>query len=350
MANFTRKTLTLAAGLMLSVMSSNAQQLREGYIDAGKDISSEKFHLTLQNWKNNHRLSKDDNFYISRVKPHVRFRNAATQVRNLTAENDKKLIAWIPVNDPTFNALPNGIFDSEVFSMWSYVTHYGDWTAPVGRIPAAFLDAAHKNGVGVSGVASIPYGGLGTEWANMLRAMSSADSQNAAKFFRYYGINGMGYNSEFNDYAGVVEGLRDFHAALVKEAEKNDPLFENFWYDGTDDSGNINFDQGLADHNEETFGNGENRRTSLFFNYNWNKPWLMSASVSYAEGLDRNPLDLYCGVNMQGGEPGGKSWSYLPDYRLSIGLWGAHSNNMFWESRGEKGSNPDVKQNVTIQR
>ena len=29
MANFTRKTLTLAAGLMLSVMSSNAPQLRE---------------------------------------------------------------------------------------------------------------------------------------------------------------------------------------------------------------------------------------------------------------------------------------------------------------------------------
>lgn len=69
MANFTRKTLTLAAGLMLSVMSSNAQQLREGYIDAGKDTGSEKFQFALQNWQNNHRLSKDDNFYISRVKP-----------------------------------------------------------------------------------------------------------------------------------------------------------------------------------------------------------------------------------------------------------------------------------------
>ena len=208
MANFTRKTLTLAAGLMLSVMSSNAQQLREGYIDAGKDTGSEKFQFALQNWQNNHRLSKDDNFYISRVKPHVRFRNAATQVRDLTAENDKKLIAWIPVSDPAFNALPNGIFDSEVFSMWSYVTHYGDWTASLGRIPAAFLDAAHKNGVGVSGVASIPNASLGGDWLKMITAMGSADAELAAKFFRYYGINGMGYNSEFYDREGVVEDLQ----------------------------------------------------------------------------------------------------------------------------------------------
>ena len=34
MANFSRKTLTLAAGLVLSVMSANAQQMREGYVEA----------------------------------------------------------------------------------------------------------------------------------------------------------------------------------------------------------------------------------------------------------------------------------------------------------------------------
>ena len=268
MANFTRKSLTLAAGLILSVMTSNAQHLREGYIVPGNDTSSEKFQFALQNWQNNHHLSKDDNFYISRVKPHVRFRNAATQVRNLTAENDKKLIAWIPVGDPAFNALPNGIFDSEVFSMWSYVTHYGDWTASLGRIPAAFLDAAHKNGVGVSGVASIPNERLGGNWYSMIEAMGTADAELAAKFFRYYGINGMGYNSEFYDRDGLVYDLRDFHAALVKAAEKNDPLFENFWYDGTGDDGMTHFDEGLGMHNEETFGDGEERRTSLFLNYN----------------------------------------------------------------------------------
>ena len=50
MANFSRKTLTLAAGIVLSVMSANAQQMREGYVDFGKNASSEYFHNLLKDW------------------------------------------------------------------------------------------------------------------------------------------------------------------------------------------------------------------------------------------------------------------------------------------------------------
>ena len=108
----------------------------------------------------------------SHVLNHARFRNAATQVRtDITAENDKKLLAWVPVNNP--HSTPcDGVFDSEVFSMWSYVTHWGDWTAPLGRIPGAFLDVAHKNGVPVSGVASIPWGGISHEYSSMLAGLA----------------------------------------------------------------------------------------------------------------------------------------------------------------------------------
>ena len=351
MSNFTQKRLILAAGLTLCVMGASAQQLREGYINAGENVGSEKFHTLVSNWTPGTPISEDDNFYISRVRPHYRFRNAATQVRtDLTAENDKKLLAWIPVGDTDFNALPNGVYDSEVFSMWSYVTHYGDWTAGLGRIPAAFLDVAHKNGVAVSGVASIPNATLSGDWLTMITNLgTNVDVDKAAKFLHYYGINGLGYNSEFYDWSGVTEDLRDFHADLVSKMKDIDPLFENIWYDGTNDGGSISFDRGLGTHNEETFGDGENKRTSLFFNYNWNYLDL-SASVTKAEALDRDPLDLYCGVNMQGGQPKGTSWSLLAKYPLSIGLWGAHSNNMFWESRGEKGSSADSKQNAYLQR
>lgn len=101
MANFSRKTLTLAAGLVLSVMSANAQQMREGYVDFGKNSSSEKFHELLKAWTPGSQVTADDNFFISRVKPRARFRNEATQVRlDLNEKNDKKLIAWIPVNNP----------------------------------------------------------------------------------------------------------------------------------------------------------------------------------------------------------------------------------------------------------
>lgn len=350
MANLSRKTLTLAAGLVLSVMSANAQQMREGYVEAGKNTGSENFHTLIQGWTPGSQITADDNFYISRVKPRARFRNEATQVRlDLNAKNDKKLIAWIPVNNPDFNALPNGVFDSEVFSMWSYVTHWGDWTAPLGRIPAAFLDIAHKNGVGVSGVASIPNASLSASWSACLKGIGSMDVDKASKFFQYYGIDGMGYNSEFYNGGSVVKPVRTFHAALVKKMKPVNPVFENFWYDGTNDFGQVTFDGGLGNHNKETFGDSENVRTSLFFNYNWNRGQL-TPSVAYAEKLGRDPLDLYCGVNMQGGEPGGTSWSLLPDQRVSIGLWGAHSYNMFWESRSELGSSDEKKQFAYLRR
>lgn len=90
-------------------------------------------------------------------------------------------------------------------------------------------------------------------------------------------------------------------------------------------------------------------RTSLFFNYNWNRGQL-GPSVAFAEKLGRDPLDLYAGVNMQGGEPGGTSWSLLPDQRVSIGLWGAHLQNMFWESRAELGSSDEMKQFAYLRR
>lgn len=350
MANFSRKTLTLAAGLVLSVMSANAQQMREGYVEAGKNTGSENFHTLIQGWTPGSQITADDNFYISRVKPRARFRNEATQVRlDLNAKNDKKLIAWIPVNNPDFNALPNGVFDSEVFSMWSYVTHWGDWTAPLGRIPAAFLDIAHKNGVGVSGVASIPNASLSASWSACLKGIGSMDVDKASKFFQYYGIDGMGYNSEFYGGGAYVKGVRTFHAALVKKMKPVNPVFENFWYDGTNDFGQVSFDGGLGNHNKETFGDKDNVRTSLFFNYNWNRGQL-GPSVAFAEKLGRDPLDIYCGVNMQGGEPGGTSWSLLPDKRVSIGLWGAHSYNMFWESRAELGSSDEMKQFAYLRR
>ena len=53
---------------------------------------------------------------------------------------------------------------------------------------------------------------------------------------------------------------------------------------------------------------------------------------------------FYAGVNMQGGEPRSNSWPLLKEFPISIGLWGAHSKNMFWESRNEKGSSEDAMQ------
>lgn len=330
----------------------HAQQLRPGYVEWGE--RGQDFCNKIGSWQKDTKWTEDENFFISRVKPHVRFRNLATQVNTaLTEDVDKKLVFWVPIGSHEFNALPDGVFDSEVFPMWNYVTHYGNWSASIGCIPGNFLDVAHKNGVPVSPVASVPWGNISSAWKKALLNLANSQ-ENVGDFLEKYGIDGLGYNSEFNTVIEVPGYLRLLHDYLMERFKKSgrNPIFENIWYDGTDDYGSISFDRGLGTHNEANWGWGDNERTALFFNYNWNKTSLLQKSVDHANSLGRSPLDLYCGINMQGREPKGtgQKWELLKDYPLSIGLWGAHSKNMFFEYRGEKGSRPIDRQRTYMEK
>ena len=351
-----KKLNLLLLGCFLAPSTLMAQELKEGYISWG--FESQEFPNRLRNWsKTNPKINEDDNFFISRVKPKVRFRNPDTQVRtNITAENDKRLIAWLPWNVPSKNALPDGVFDSEVFSMWPYVTHWGDWNCGLGRIPAALLDAAHKNGVPVSSVAGIPNENLSGVWQSALETLSKVDANKAAAYMNYFGYDGFGYNSEYYETytrGRITKAIKEFHVNLNRAMKPLNPIFENIWYDGTHENGSLLFDRGLIDSNKNIFGEAGSEAASLFLNYNWNRTWLLKNSVEKAKEIHRDPLYLYAGINMQGGEPKTYStirWTMLKDYPISIGLWGAHSQNMFFESRGEKGSDPETKQRTYMLR
>lgn len=362
--------LSLAA---TAVIGASAQKWHEGDIEW---IKSSAFATNVTNWNTNGKLTaEDDNFFISRVRPKLRFRNEATQVReNLKeGENDRRLVAWLPFNIHDGNqaapdsrdALPSGVFDSEVFTMWNYVDHWGDWTAPMGQIPAGLTDVAHKNGVAVSSVASIPFGAITSEWSAALNNIrttfnTDANTQKAVKYLTYFGHDGLGYNSEFSGYY-YLSYIRSFHEWLLKglntEYNKVVPGYnnqENIWYDGTNDSGSIQFDAGLGSHNYRTWGPKGQERSSLFLNYNWvmssgstsllERCVTNAASATYGNG--RSPLYLYCGLNMQGGEPAAyrKPWEAFAKYNLSIGLWGQHKVNMFFEGRGSNGTSPEAQQ------
>lgn len=295
--------------------------------------------------------SEDDHFFISRVKSKIRFRNVDTQTNAaITEENDKRILPWVPMNNDETNALPDGVFDSEVFSMWPYIHHFGNWTAPFVRMPGNFADVAHKNGVGVSVLAGIPWNNLTTEWQNVLNAMINGGTDKMADFLSYYGIDGLGYNSEFSTDVTWMNKIINYHKDLYAKTRGTGrmPLYEMIWYDGTNDNGDISFDRGLAAHNDDIFGKGSAPvTTSLFFNYNWNSTFYINNTLAYAKRIGRNSLDIYAGLNMQGGEPrNGVIWPLLKQYNYSIGLWGAHSKNMWWESRGEQGANPNVTQRV----
>ena len=331
-------------GCLVSPAILQAQSLKKEYI-RWHNSEGDKLSATVNVWNDHGKVTDDDNFFISRVKPKTRFRNQNTQVRTeLNAENDKRLVAWIPFNNPETNALPDGVFDSEVFSLWSYVSHWGDWTAPLGRIPAALMDVAHKNGVAVSSAGTVPFGGLNDDWNRELRNIGLLDGQKLANFLYYFGQDGLGYNSEWREYGNITDRLRNKHIEVNKLLKDKNPIFENMWYGLTGDNGRLSYTNTLDNTFAKTFGDNENKAFSLFLNYEWNHPQRLATSVDNAKKMGRDPLYLYAGVNMQGGEPRTSSWPLLKNYNVSIGLWGAHSKNMFWESRNEKGSSEETMQ------
>lgn len=338
---------------LTTVQGSAVFHDRSGYIvwgETGTDFASR-----LASWQPGDKWSEDDNFFISRVGPRKRFVNRQSQVNPwLDDENDKNLIWWLPIGTPPFNALPGGNFDSDIFPAWAYVTHLGDWSAPLARVPGALLDAAHRNGVPVSALATIPYGDLTDEWLETLKTLQTIGPDRLADYLSYYGIDGIGYNSEFRARPSLITGLASLNSETVSLLHQRGNTAAQFiWYDGTNSNGAITFDSGLGEHNKNLWGIGKNDHSALFFNYNWNKHYLLSNSVDNAHIYGRNPLDLYCGINLQGREPKDISdgiWTLLAQYPVSIGLWGGHSENMLFESRSDNAVSAIDRQSNYIDR
>ncbi|CCX49070.1 uncharacterized protein BN813_02148 [Bacteroides sp. CAG:927] len=367
--------LLSAASLMAAGVS--AQQLRgpesetdtrECYVTWPASNALDKY---VKNWTPGQEITKtyegnrvakdgweDEEFFISRVKLRPLITNTATQIfPEYTGNNDKKLLFWVPcgVSNGYFQTgtLPNGVFDSEVFSSWSYVTHYGNWTSPYGWVPGGFADAAHKHGVLVSGVASVPNASLTGNWQECIGAMGNLTDDEVAKlgdFLRYHGVDGLGYNSEWNSSASYVTNLSAMHGKLVKHMKQYQDNFENPWYAGTGDSGSSPFYECLSSNLYGVFGTSEEPRTIMFLNYNWNTVANINTDKTGIATTGRSPQDLYLGQNMQGGQSSDRGAGYQNEWLThsevpySIGLWGAHSNNMLFPTRVTNGGSDILKQ------
>ncbi|MCM1292510.1 MAG: secretion protein [Bacteroides sp.] len=342
-----KKSTFLWCALLVSGCAS-AQKLAEGYITFP---GSDQLHTYIAAWNNgngkiqmNGKDWEDEEFFTSRVKPKARFYNTATQVySNLTQYNtssksgtDARYLNWVPVGNSDFNALPNGAFDCEAFSMWSYVDHYGNWTSAYGWAPAAFADAAHKNGVAVSGVASIPNSSMPSNWATCLDGVISQGTEKVAKFLFYHGVDGLGYNSEWSGWSPSGKGLIGLHDGLYTWMKNNgNNIFENIWYNGTTQNGSCSFDYPI----NASYCGDLIKSTSMFLNYNWYGHNLSAATYMKNNGL--NPFTLYAGMNQEGSssDNGGHFDALSGGSRqLSIGIWGSHQVNQFWKEHGVGGT------------
>lgn len=279
------KRFTLFASLALaSCLSATAQRTPTHPLDI-QDAKFEDLPNYLEAWMKGEMKQPqgvsaiDDQFYISRVRPLERIKDGDYQVRQ-GVNPERKMCLWTPLDDPTskWKALPRYCFEGDNFSLWSYIDIHGNWTSPWIRSSAGLTDVAHKNGVSVGCVMSIGYGAYVylNNWRpdTYSRVLYKLTQKRGGKFIyaapfvrlmKYYGINGIGFNSEFHTTADVMTQLTEFFVECHKEAKKIDWKFEVHWYDGTDDRGSIHFDGGLGDHNKKIFGDKDNIATDMLF-------------------------------------------------------------------------------------
>ena len=390
-----RKLLSLGLTfLMSSYLSISAQYMKDGYVSYGKG----------GNYGNVFRVSSytndDENFFISRVKPKARFTDQSTQVNQnfvnwwnwtngtAAANVSRKIAMWTPIGfghsvkaaESPFMAMPNGIYNSEVFSMWQYISHWGLWNEYFMCMPGNFADVAHKNGVSVSTHVSTSWNGSYSStdetWGGTIYNLSQNTSA-ATDFIIKHGIDGIGWNSEWsgtglNTYAqtlneAVAAAINSQWSGITDPVTNNVTVAtDNLWYDGVTETSGPSFDNGLTSSTDAFFVNTSTKaeRGSFFFNYNWNsnssnpQGLYLPESADKAKSLRRNPYDNYAGFNLQGKEPqlssgtsdySDKRWSYLKTQEASIGLWSGHDSNMFWEARNTNGSDP-YKSQLTYQQ
>ena len=355
----TNRLLFITALLGVGALACAQTPTHEHYVLYPEGGANDNFASKYRSWQPGQpfdsNFSDDEEFFISRVKLKDRFTYAQTQV-DPELDPARRFLWWVPMGQSQWNAVPTYFYNSEVFNMWSYVDHWGNWTAPVLRAPAAYLDVCHKNGVSTSVVAAIAWGAAVGDYSPEphgpnIKAMTDGGYEKLLRYLRYYGVDGVGYNSEFRTSAEIASAMQDLFAQAHLHADEYDVDFSVAWYSLTSDGGVLGGYNGLNTSNDDWFWNtryGAPVANYFFPNYNWANSELQT-SESTANGFREGASwDVYMGMDMQGRDYA--NWTMLKDYDVSFGMWGAHNMNMLFESRGEAGSSGTTPQETYLKR
>ena len=355
----TNRLLLITALLGVGALACAQTPTHEHYVIYPEGGANDDFASKYRSWQPGQPLdsnfSDDEEFFISRVKLKDRFTYAQTQV-DPELDPARRFLWWVPMGQSQWNAVPTYFYNSEVFNMWSYIDHWGNWTAPVLRAPAAYLDVCHKNGVSTSVVAAIAWGAAVGDYSPEphgpnIKAMTDGGYEKLLRYLRYYGVDGVGYNSEFRTSTEIASAMQDLFAQAHLHADEYDVDFSVAWYSLTSDGGVLGGYNGLNTSNDDWFWNTRYDApvANYFFpNYNWANSELQT-SESTANGFREGASwDVYMGMDMQGRDYA--NWTMLKDYDVSFGMWGAHNMNMLFESRGEAGSSGTTPQETYLKR
>ena len=373
-----RHLLSIAIALLATGAMAQSVPTHDKYVDNGTPTN---IVTALKNWEpgkpwNGDADFVDENFWISRVPLKDRFRPGDQANDALNDENNKNFCWMAPTGEMTkkWGALPRYNFDGDNFNMWQYVDIHSNWTNGFWRVPGAFNDVAHKNGVKTGCTYFIDWGAavnqqdepgktlyeLATPGSNSYGDKYKY-SRKLIQFLKYYGIDGLCFNPEgywgYTVYSRFIPFLAECHK-IAKEL--NHP-FHVDWYAFVTNTGGLS-DNGcrLTSDNQNWFSytasqqtgnvtalNGQPVTDVFFLNYNWSEAGLQE-SVNTAKNLGRSTFDVYAGFDMQGrgyGRYGNAGWNVLMRYPVSIVVWGAHDRNALYISSTEGGQSDYAVQN-----
>ena len=352
--------LLLSVLACAAVAGSYAQNIptHDSYVRPFEEGKQKNFSSYFRNWDPATPMSEDENFYISRVPLKQRFVNTATQV-DPTMTQDRKFCMWTPmgISDTYWQALPRYVFDGDNFNLWSYIDSQGGWSLPWVRVPGAYSDVTHRNGVANSGGLLFfdSWGGDNTESNNVVNMLVERQNGNFkwvekfVKYLRYYGLDGIGFNPE-----GTVPNagdLQDFFIACREYAESIGWQFHVYWYNSNNNAGrmDLNNSHDFNQYNEKwTWKNNKQVVDMNMLNYDWG--YSASSSASYAEQIGANPYTLYAGYDIQGNWLARGPWSTLKNTKMSIAFWGNHTTNMIYQNSSEFGSGDEAVQACYLEK
>lgn len=349
---------------LLASMSAMGQSVptHDMYVDFGI-TDTEDIVSTLDKWQPGDNFSndpnyQDENFFISRVPLKSRFINQKTQAnKNLNEENNKNLCWCSPIGEMTkrWGPMPRYNFDGDNFNMWQYINIHANWSNSWFRVPGAFNDVAHKNGVRTGCLYFIDWASQVTESSPSGKMLAQLCAKNGTEFkyarkliqfLRYYGIDGIGLNPEGTWSATLNENFSSFLAECHKVAKEMNHPFHVEWYAYVSNSGYLS-DNGCkleVGANDKWFHKNGYPVTDVFFlNYNWSADGLVK-SVNAAKTLGRSTFDVYAGFDQQGrgyGKSGNAGWTALMNQPVSIVVWGGHDRSQLYSGSTE-GGNSDL--------
>lgn len=346
------KKLLLSVLSCIAVSSVSAQNIpsHEAYVNYFDGTNSKAFPDYFRTWEPGTPLSEDENFFIARVPMKKRFVNTQTQVDpNMT--QDRKFSMWTPmgVADTYWQSLPRYVFDGDNFSMWSYVDSQGGWSMPWVRIPGAYSDVTHRNGVANSGglIFFDSWGGDNRPAQNCVNMLVEKEGgkfkwvDKFVRFLRYYGVDGVGINPE-----GTVPNASEFQNFIIecrKKAEELNWQFHVYWYGTNSNGGYMDLGSTFVSSKQDWLWKNGSQVTDMYMlNYDWTSG--ASSSVNLARSIGADPFTLYAGYDIQGNWLGRGSWAALKNQDLSIAFWGNHTTNMIYQNSSEFGSGDEAVQ------